>query len=121
MEKRCPDCGEPVSGRKDKKFCSDQCRINFNNQKNAQANIRVRSIQKILLQNRSILNNFIRAGKHVCNMQQLLSAGFRFDFHTQILKKGHKVYFCVYDLAFNFSAGRNIQIKNIGDDPEGED
>lgn len=30
-EKTCLECGEKIIGRADKKFCSDQCRISYNN------------------------------------------------------------------------------------------
>ena len=31
--KMCPVCGEVIRGRLDKKFCSDECRVYFNNAK----------------------------------------------------------------------------------------
>ena len=31
MSKVCPECGEKIIGRVDKKFCSDYCRNAFNN------------------------------------------------------------------------------------------
>ena len=34
-EKMCPECGKPVFGRIDKKFCSDACRNAFNNKANS--------------------------------------------------------------------------------------
>ena len=34
MEKNCPECGEHIIGRVDKKFCSDQCRASHNNKLN---------------------------------------------------------------------------------------
>ncbi|MBP5391520.1 MAG: DUF2116 family Zn-ribbon domain-containing protein [Bacteroidales bacterium] len=29
--KKCPVCGKVVNGRSDKRFCSDECRIFYNN------------------------------------------------------------------------------------------
>lgn len=29
--RKCPVCGKNVNGRSDKKFCSDECRIFYNN------------------------------------------------------------------------------------------
>ena len=31
MQKKCPECGDKIVGRVDKKFCSDACRNAFNN------------------------------------------------------------------------------------------
>ena len=46
--KRCPSCGKEVVGRLDKKFCSDECRIFYNNaarkRKRMRNQRRVRSI-----------------------------------------------------------------------------
>lgn len=33
-EKVCLECGEKIKGRADKKFCSDQCRVAYNNKLN---------------------------------------------------------------------------------------
>lgn len=33
-EKRCPVCGKKITGRTDKIFCCDDCRIFYNNKKN---------------------------------------------------------------------------------------
>lgn len=43
----CPVCGEMIVGRCDKKFCSDDCRIYFNN-------IRYREKYRIRAQNREL-------------------------------------------------------------------
>ena len=32
--KQCPECGEKIVGRTDKKFCSDGCRNTYNNRMN---------------------------------------------------------------------------------------
>lgn len=33
VQKQCLICGETITGRTDKKFCSDSCRVYFNNRK----------------------------------------------------------------------------------------
>lgn len=33
IRKHCLSCGETITGRTDKKFCSDSCRVYFNNRK----------------------------------------------------------------------------------------
>ena len=39
MEKRnCLECGDPYDGRKDKKFCCDQCRTSYFNKQNTDFN-----------------------------------------------------------------------------------
>ena len=55
MEKSCLQCGDKISGRSDKKFCSDYCRNAFNNDQNRDVNNYVRNINNILRKNRRIL------------------------------------------------------------------
>ena len=43
MEKQCLECGTAIRGRADKKFCSDQCRNQYNNTLNRDANNYVRN------------------------------------------------------------------------------
>ncbi len=43
--RRCPSCGKEVIGRTDKKFCSDECRIFYNN--SARKRKRIRNQRKI--------------------------------------------------------------------------
>ncbi|MCB0431209.1 MAG: hypothetical protein H6585_01190 [Flavobacteriales bacterium] len=55
MEHECLECGEPFSGRSDKKYCCDACRNLYNNRVNLQENRYVRKINGILARNRRIL------------------------------------------------------------------
>jgi hypothetical protein len=50
--KVCPECGEKIRGRVDKKFCGDACRNSWNNKQNADANNFVRNINNSLRKNR---------------------------------------------------------------------
>jgi predicted nucleic acid-binding Zn ribbon protein len=96
MDKLCLDCGEPIHGRSDKKFCSDQCRNNYNNTINRDANNYVRNINNILRKNRRILADLNPQGKITVTREKLASKGFNFKFHTNtyITKNGHTYYFC---------------------------
>ena len=38
MNSTCPECGDKLKGRADKKFCSDACRNAYNNKLNSDAN-----------------------------------------------------------------------------------
>ncbi|MBN2521295.1 MAG: hypothetical protein JXB17_12355, partial [Bacteroidales bacterium] len=54
-KKLCTECGEPIHGRSDKKFCCDQCRNIFNNRLNSNLNNYMRNINNVLRKNRRIL------------------------------------------------------------------
>jgi hypothetical protein len=48
MEKRtCLECGDTFDGRKDKKFCCDQCRTSHFNKQNTDQNKFMRNINNI--------------------------------------------------------------------------
>ncbi len=102
MEKRlCPECGEPISGRIDKKFCSDLCRNSFNNKVNSDSTNFVRNINNILRKNRRLLENFLQGEKTTIPKQKLIDKGFNFKYftHQTITKNNHAYFFC-YEYGF---------------------
>ncbi len=102
METRyCLECGEPIHGRSDKKFCSDQCRTTYHNRLHAESNQYIRRINAILKKNRAILAQLNPDGKAKVSRNKLLSLGFNFNYHTNIYdtKTGNRYYFC-YDMGY---------------------
>jgi len=95
-KKSCPVCGDPIIGRIDKKFCSDQCRNTYNNQRNIHSSEIIRDINKILKNNHRILVMLNPEGKTKVSRKRLMSKGFNFDYFTSIYKtqKGTTYYFC---------------------------
>jgi hypothetical protein len=97
--KGCPECGEKIRGRVDKKFCGDACRNSWNNKQNADANNFVRNINNSLRKNRRILEGCLKGhvdGKARVTLKKLLSKGFQFELMTSIYKtkSGAQYYFC---------------------------
>lgn len=94
--KNCLECGEPIKGRIDKKFCSDYCRNNYNNKANSDATNYVRNITNILKKNRRILQELIPEETAKVNKNKLLQKGFNFQYITNIYttKKNTTYYFC---------------------------
>ena len=95
-KRKCPECGEPIKGRTDKKFCSDMCRNAFNNKINSDTTNHVRNINNILKRNRRIIEEMTPEGKAKTNRSKLLEKGFDFNYFTNIYKtqKGVAYYFC---------------------------
>ncbi|MFH1321212.1 MAG: DUF2116 family Zn-ribbon domain-containing protein [Bacteroidota bacterium] len=96
MKKKCLDCGEPIVGRADKKFCSDQCRNNYNNQQNRDANNYIRNVNNILRKNRRILAALNPYDTKKVHKDQLTDKGYNFNYftNTYTTKKGTVYYFC---------------------------
>lgn len=99
--KVCLECGAPILGRADKKYCSDLCRNSYNNSRNRSTNNLVRKINAILKRNRDILEELNPAGKTNISKKRLLDAGFNFNYYTNVYqtKQGKKYYFC-YDQGY---------------------
>lgn len=101
MDKVCLDCGEPLIGRADKKFCNDQCRNNYNNRLNGNKTALIRKINNALLKNRRILAELNPDGKITVHKDKLSAKGFNFKFVTHIYttQKG-STYRFVYEYGY---------------------
>ena len=95
-ERLCLECGDPFKGRIDKKFCSDLCRVSFNNRMNSQDIQLVRNVNNILRANRRILMGLNPTGKSKVSHDRLKAKGFNFNFITSIYKtrEGSMYYYC---------------------------
>lgn len=93
----CQECGSPLSGRVDKRFCSDQCRNSYNNRKKTYSNTYTRKVNGTLKLNRRILENLLNGREKTrIHRQSLKKRGFDFQYFTNIYttKKGHEYRFC---------------------------
>ena len=101
MEKKCPECGEKIVGRIDKKFCSDMCRNAHNNRENSTSSNHVRNVNRILLKNRRILEELVPEETAKASKTKLVEKGFSFKYHTSTYtnKKGAIYFFC-YDYGY---------------------
>lgn len=96
VERVCLDCGEKILGRSDKKFCSDQCRNNYNNRINRDTNNYVRNVHAQLRRNRKILADFYDDGKRRIHRDALFALGYNFTFFTHMVEttEGAKWSYC---------------------------
>ncbi|WP_228466563.1 DUF2116 family Zn-ribbon domain-containing protein [Adhaeribacter swui] len=74
----CQVCGQAIQGRSDKKYCSDQCRSQSNNQKRRgdAAELLRQEINGVLRQNRNILRKASPWGKTTTQVDFLVQPGF---------------------------------------------
>ncbi|HNS29346.1 MAG: hypothetical protein WBI34_08660 [Tenuifilaceae bacterium] len=108
----CPECGDKIIGRIDKKFCSDQCRNTYNNRLNSDASNLVRNINNILRKNRRVLMDLNKqSGKTMVSKDTLLTNGFNFSYHTHTYKtrKGTVYVFC-YEQGYLFLEDKNTYL-----------
>ena len=110
--KTCPECGDKIIGRADKKFCSDQCRNSYNNRLNSDASNLVRNINNILRKNRRILQELNKqSGKTMVSRDILLSKGFNFTYHTHTYTtKKEVVYHFCYEQGYLFLEDKQLYL-----------
>lgn len=98
----CQECGTPLKGRRDQKFCADHCRNQFNNRNYAQKLAQQRQINRILMHNQQILARFLLVEKKRKVMAlDLQVKGYNFDFHTHRKQaKNGQVYIFCYDFGY---------------------
>jgi len=96
VEKKCLDCGDTIRGRTDKKFCSDQCRNNYNNRLNRDTNNFIRNVHGLLRKNRRILADLYEEGKYRIHKDALFALGYNFSFFTHVIEtsNGIKYHYC---------------------------
>jgi predicted nucleic acid-binding Zn ribbon protein len=96
IKKVCIECGTPIKGRVDKKFCSDQCRSAYNNKLNSDDTNYMRNVNNILRRNRRILIDLNPDGKSRVSREKLNAKGFDFNLFTSIYKTrdGAQYFYC---------------------------
>lgn len=100
-EKVCLECGDKIKGRADKKFCSDQCRISYNNKLNSDETNYIRNVNNILRKNRRILMELNPDGKCRVNRSKLNEKGFDFTYFTSLYKtKEGAIYHYCYEQGY---------------------
>ncbi|MCF2489790.1 hypothetical protein [Dyadobacter sp. CY347] len=99
--KNCLECGKPLMGRVDKKFCLDMCRNSYNNRLNSDSYNIVRTMNNQLRKNRRILQDVCPEDKIKTTKSLLLGKGFDFNLITSIRPtlKGN-IYHFVYDYGY---------------------
>lgn len=101
MERNCPECGEKIVGRIDKKFCSDYCRNAYNNNLNKDSRNLMRNVNNKLRKNYRILEELNPKDKTKATRTKLLAKGFNFEYFTNIYTtKTGNIYYFVYDQGY---------------------
>ena len=101
MKTECLECGEPFSGRIDKKFCSDYCRNSYNNKVDKDSKNLIRNTNNWLRKNHRLLSELNETGKTKVTRRKLLDGNFDFNYFTSIYTtKTGNTYFYIYDQGY---------------------
>ena len=96
-KRRCLQCGDPVIGRLDKKFCDESCKAAYHYQHSTDKEDSLfKRIDKQLKTNRRILKEYNKAGKATVRKSVLIDRGFNPKYFTHYWKnkKGDVYLFC---------------------------
>lgn len=110
----CLECGSPMNGRKDKKFCSDACRSRFHNRIHNGSRSIIRRTLSAMDRNHGILDRMLALGCQSADMDNLISAGFRPEYITGLRKSraGHMECRC-FDIKYCITERKIFNISKI--------
>lgn len=99
--KICLQCGKPLNGRSDKKFCDAYCRNSFNNQHKAEDEQHIQHINAQIRKNRRILKDLCPEGKATIRRAVLEIRGYDYKYFSGVFHstRGLTYYLC-YDYGF---------------------
>lgn len=113
----CLECGDPLKGRADQKFCNDLCRNSFNNKKLSGSTNFMRKINRILKKNHTILEELNPDDKTITYKSKLVKRGFNFTYYTNsYTTKTGRIYYFVYDQGYSeLEGGKYMLVKKKED------
>lgn len=107
----CLDCGAKLRGRSDKKFCSDHCRNNYNNNLNRDINSLVRNVHSLLRKNRKILSELYLSEKKKIHIDALLVTGYNLNFFTHMVEtESGDIYKYCYEYGYREAGDNYIEL-----------
>ncbi|MBP6511532.1 MAG: hypothetical protein KA347_02555 [Bacteroidia bacterium] len=110
MTKKCNECGDLITGRSDKKFCSDMCRNAHHNKFNGYRNALIRHVNHKLRKNRFILFELSKGKAKEFSRDELIYHGYDWQFFTEeLVLTEHTHRFC-YDFGVEFDADNRVRI-----------
>ena len=115
----CLNCGLPVFGRADKKYCDDHCRNDFHNSQAVTNSRLTRSAHKNLRRNYEILSGVVEAGICEIAKDELLVYGFTTKPITEMeLREDGTMIYGIYDIHYFEKANRMIEVYRKSDLPQ---
>ena len=111
---RCLECGDEIRyGRKDKKFCSDECRNKHHNDHSRSCRHYKRMVNSILDRNYEILEEFVRLGIEAIWISDAIAVGYNPAYVTSYKKHGKRCMCHCYDICYVATDNRMTSISKI--------
>jgi len=99
---KCQQCGKPIYGRIDKKFCDGWCRNTFKNKVKRRDEQNIMEVNRTMRKNRKILKTLSPVGKSTVRKEVLDAMGYNFNIFSSMYRpsKGNIYYLC-YEYGFS--------------------
>lgn len=99
--RNCLACNTPLVGRIDKKFCDYNCRNAHHNFLNQPSNNQLSKINRQLIKNHRILQEFIDGDVRSIPLSVLKAMGYNEDLRTSVVDDPNdgRIYF-IYDISY---------------------
>ena len=108
----CLNCGEPITGRADKRFCCSKCKNEWNNSLSILDRQNRNRIINILLKNYMVLQAALESEEKAPELGTLVKAGFHPEYVTGFrrVRRGRDEYRC-FDICYNKTEARLYNIR----------
>jgi len=98
----CKQCGKPIIGRLDKRFCDAYCRNAFNNKVKRKDEQNINEVNRTLRRNRKILKTLSPVGKSTVRKEVLEAMGYNFGIFSSMYRTSKRtIYYLCYEYGFN--------------------
>ena len=113
-DRHCLECGEPIYGRTDKKFCNTSCKSRYHGHYRSLHNMVYDSTINSLSINYGILEKMFKLKATSCPMKDLREMGFRPDCMThRTEKKGKHLEYRCFDFVYNLSERKLFNLRRL--------
>lgn len=114
MKRFCRECGAPITGRPDKRFCGGACRTAWHNHRYYIQRCPTDAVNRVLAGNRRILEAIFTSGVHSVRLSDRRMAGYDRRYITSVerLPLGFARY-RVYEYSFSILAGRICRLTRL--------
>lgn len=111
---RCLECGDNIAyGRKDKKFCSDECKNRHHNSLARMSKNAKRKVLTLLERNYNVLDQLVREGVEAIWISDAVALGFSPGYSTSYRKKGRREHYHCFDISYDMTPNRISSISKI--------
>ncbi|MBQ9463402.1 MAG: hypothetical protein IJU68_07085 [Bacteroidales bacterium] len=110
----CLECGEPIYGRTDKRFCNRACKNRWHNGIRHRHERQYNLVLKALETNYTVLEHLYKFKNFSCPVQELLKMGFSTDISTHLVqKKGKHLEYRCFDFIYNLSCNKLFNLRRL--------